>query len=52
MIRKNILFRPFELFDSYMLNAYKNLWEDSWWNTLVNMNSYRTYLLIELDIYI
>ena len=45
MIRKNILFKSFELIDSYILNAYKNLWEDRWWNTLANINSYRTLFI-------
>lgn len=45
MIRKNIIFKSLKLVDSYILNAYKNLWEDRWWNTLANINSYR-YLFI------
>ena len=45
ILRKNILFKSFEVLDSYILNAYKNLWEDSWWNTLANINSYRTLFI-------
>ena len=28
MIKKNIIFKSLELIDSYIINAYKNLWED------------------------
>ena len=45
LIRKNILFNSLQLLDSYLLNAYKNLWEDRWWNTLANINSYRTLFI-------
>ena len=45
MIRKNILFKPIKLVDSYILNAYKNLWEDRWWNTFANINSYRNLFI-------
>ena len=42
LIRKNILLKSLQLIDSFILNAYKNLWEDRWWNTLANINSYRS----------
>ena len=45
MIRKNIIFKSLKLVDSYILNAYKNLWEDRWWNTFANMNSYRNLFI-------
>ena len=45
MIKKNIIFKSLELIDSYIINAYKNLWEDRWWNTLTNINSYRNVFI-------
>jgi hypothetical protein len=34
-----------DLVDIYILNAYKNLWEDRWWNILTNYKS-KNYLMI------
>ena len=45
MIKKSIIFKSLELIDSYIINAYKNLWEDRWWNTLTNINSYRNMFI-------
>ena len=45
MIRKNIIFKSLKLVDIYILNAYKNLWEDRWWNTFANINSYRNLFI-------
>ena len=45
MIKKSIIFKSLELIDSYIINAYKNLWEDRWWNTLTNINSYRNVFI-------
>ena len=45
LIRANILTKSLDLIDIYILNAYKNLWEDRWWNVLVNYES-KNYLMI------
>ena len=45
LIKKKVLFKSLDLIDSYILNAYKNLWEDSWWNTLTNHISYRNLMI-------
>ena len=37
LIRANVITKGLDLIDSYILNAYKNLWEDVWWNQLVNI---------------
>ena len=37
LIRANVITKGLDLIDSYILNAYKNLWEDVWWNELVNV---------------
>ena len=45
LTRANIFTKSLNLIDSYILNAYKNLWEDRWWNTLANYMSLN-YLMI------
>jgi glycosyltransferase involved in cell wall biosynthesis len=42
LIRANVITKGLYLLDSIIFNAYKNMWEDRWWNTLVNKfgNSY------------
>ena len=42
LIRANVITKGLYLLDSILFNAYKNMWEDRWWNTLVNKfgNSY------------
>ena len=36
LIRANAILKGLDNVDSYIYNAYKNLWEDTWWNVLVN----------------
>ena len=36
LTRANIFTKGIKLFDWYILNAYKNLWEDTWWNKMIN----------------
>ena len=38
--RANIFTKGLDLLDEYILNAYKNLYEDRWWNTFANNVSY------------
>ena len=45
LIRANIVRQSLDLVDIYILNAYKNLWEDRWWNILTNYKS-KNYLMI------
>ena len=40
LIRANVITKGLDLIDQYILNAYKNLWEDLWWNNLVNEVSF------------
>lgn len=45
LIRAGILRRGLGLIDKHLLNAYKDLWEDMWWNDLVDRVS-RSNLVI------
>ena len=45
LIKANVMTKSLDLVDSYILNAYKNLWEDRWWNVLANYES-KNYLMI------
>jgi glycosyltransferase involved in cell wall biosynthesis len=42
LIRANVITKGLYLLDTIIYNAYKNMWEDRWWNTLANKfsNSY------------
>jgi len=36
LVRSNVFTKGLDVLDWYVLNAYKNLWEDTWWNRLSN----------------
>ena len=40
IVRANIFTKGLCLFDEVILNAYKNMWEDMWWNQLTNFVSH------------
>ena len=40
IVRKNIFTKGLCLFDEVILNSYKNMWEDMWWNQLTNYVSH------------
>ena len=45
LFRANVLMKGLYLLDHYVLNAYKNLWEDRWYNTLINKISKRNLMI-------
>ena len=45
LIRTNAYIKGLDLVDHYILNAYKNLWEDRWHNTIINRAGF-SYLMI------
>ena len=45
LTRSNIFSKGLGYLDEYILNAYKNLYEDRWWNTFANNASY-SYLMV------
>ena len=48
LIRANIIRKGLDLVDEYILNANKNLWEDMWWNDLVDRVSYSNLVINRL----
>ena len=45
LTRTAIFTKGLYLLDEYTLNAYKNLWEDRWWNQLANKISYSNLIV-------
>ena len=50
LTRANIILKGLNLLNTTILNLYKNLWEDIWWNKLINEVSYN-FLIINRTIY-
>jgi len=45
LIKANILTKSLYILDLCILNAYKNLWEDRWWNILTNYMSFSNLII-------
>ena len=46
--RSDLFVKGLKLVDQYILNAYKNLWEDMWWNDLINRVSFSNLIINRL----
>ena len=46
LTRTNVLIKAIFQLNELMLNLYKNLWDDSWYNRMINRNSF-SYTIIE-----
>ena len=48
LIRATIFTKGLDLVDEYILNANKNLWEDMWWNDLIDRVSFSNLIINRL----
>ena len=51
LTKANIVSKGLKLLDSKILNIYKNLWEDCWWNRIIDEVSY-TFLVVNRNSYL
>ena len=45
LIRANLFTKALNLIDVHILNAYKDMWEDRWWNDLIDRVSFSNLIL-------
>ena len=48
LVRANVITKGFDLVDIDILNAYKDIWEDKWWNDLIDRVSFSNLVVNKL----
>ena len=48
LFRANIMTKGFDLVEIDILNAFKNVWEDTWWNDLIDRVSFSNLIINKL----
>ena len=48
LVRANVMTKGFNLIEIDLLNAYKDIWEDNWWNDLINRASFSNLIINKL----
>ena len=48
LVRANVITKGFDLVDIDLLNANKNIWEDKWWNELIDRVSFSNLIVNKL----
>ena len=51
IVRNNIYIKGLYLLNNFVLNIYKNVWDDEWYNSIINKVSY-SFLIVERVSYI
>ena len=45
LVRNNIFTKGLDLVDEYIINSYKDFWEDIWWNDLIDRVSFSNVII-------
>lgn len=48
LVRANVITKGFDLVEIDILNAYKDIWEDKWWNELIDRASFSNLIVNKL----